>query len=106
MMEAFRNDIPKMLAGSEVLEMRDYQTGVIVNTKTGARSETGLPKSNVIQFYLADGSKVTARPSGTEPKIKFYFSIHTKVEGVHDFNEKKSKLEARIDALKEAFVNA
>lgn len=106
MMEAFRNDIPKMLAGSEVLEMRDYQTGTIVNTKTGERSETGLPKSNVIQFYLADGSKVTARPSGTEPKIKFYFSIHTELDGIDDFTEKKSKLEARIDALKEAFVNA
>jgi phosphoglucomutase len=106
MMESFRNDIPKVLAGSAVLEMRDYQTGIVVNTKTGARSETGLPKSNVIQFYLEDGSKVTARPSGTEPKIKFYFSIHTEVKGVQDFAEKKTILDARIEALKEAFVNA
>jgi phosphoglucomutase len=105
MMEDFRNDTPKVLAGSKVLEMRDYQTGKIIDMITGKQNDTGLPKSNVIQFYLEDGSKVTARPSGTEPKIKFYFSIHTEIKGKADFPEKKAELEARIAALKEAFVN-
>jgi phosphoglucomutase len=104
-MDAYRADTPKVLAGSEVLEVRDYQTGEIRNLKSGSTLPTGIPASNVIQFYLADGSKVTARPSGTEPKIKFYFSLNTKIAGREDFDAATKKLEARIAELKEAFVN-
>ncbi len=105
MMEAYRTNTPTKLAGSEVLEMRDYKTGEIKNMRTGERRPTGIPGSDVIQFYLADGSKVTARPSGTEPKIKFYFSLSTKISGRQDFEEKKKMMEKRIAELKEAFVN-
>lgn len=104
MMEAYRNDTPTKLAGSEVLEMRDYQNGEIRDMRSGRTSSTNLPKSNVIQFYLADGSKVTARPSGTEPKIKFYFSLHTNIKGVEDFEDKRAALDKRIEELKRAFV--
>jgi len=105
-MERFRTDTPSEIAGSKVVEMRDYKKGEIKNLVSGETTGTGLPSSNVIQFYLADGCKVTARPSGTEPKIKFYFSLHTEIEGKSDFEAAKSKLEARIAELKEAFVNA
>lgn len=104
-MDGYRNNTPTVLAGSEVLEVRDYQTGQIKDLKSGRSTPTGIPGSNVIQFYLADGSKVTARPSGTEPKIKFYFSLHTEISGMADFEEKKAKLDRRIEELKEAFVN-
>ena len=76
MMKDFRLNTPKEIAGSEVVEMLDFQTGETINFKTGDKGKTEQPKSNVIQFYLADGAKVTARPSGTEPKIKYYFSVN------------------------------
>jgi phosphoglucomutase len=104
-MEGYRSNTPTVLAGSEVLEMRDYKAGTIRNMKTGETRPTHLPASDVVQFYLADGSKVTARPSGTEPKIKFYFSVHTSLNDAAQFAEKKAALEARIAELKAAFVN-
>jgi len=105
MMEDFRTSTPVEIAGSKVIEMRDYLKGEIRDMESGTTSPTHLPKSNVIQFYLADGSKVTARPSGTEPKIKFYFSLHTEIRGKQDFEEKKALLDRRIEELKEAFID-
>jgi phosphoglucomutase len=105
-MQGYRDNTPATLAGSDVLEMRDHKTGIIRNMKTGETRPTGLPGSNVIQFYLADGSKVTARPSGTEPKIKFYFSLNTAISGIADYEDKKAQLEKRIAELKQAFVNS
>ncbi len=58
-----------------------------------------LPKSNVLQFITEEGSKISARPSGTEPKIKFYFSVHTPLDSVNDFDQTQKKLEDRIDAI-------
>lgn len=66
MMKNFRENPPKEIGGSEVVKIIDYNKP----------QETGLPKSNVLQFYLKDGSVVSVRPSGTEPKIKFYFGVH------------------------------
>ena len=106
MMERFRTDTPTEIAGSKVVEMRDYKKGEIKNFQTGETSPTNLPGSHVIQFYLEDGSKVTARPSGTEPKIKFYFSLQAEVEGKSDFEEVKERVDARIEELKEAFISA
>ena len=106
MMERFRTDTPTEIAGSKVVEMRDYKKGEIKNFQTGETSPTNIPGSNVIQFYLEDGSKVTARPSGTEPKIKFYFSLQAEVEGKSDFEEVKERVDARIEELKEAFISA
>jgi len=106
MMERFRTDTPGEIAGSKVIKMRDYKTGKIKDLISGETTATGLPASNVIQFYLEDGSKVTARPSGTEPKIKFYFSLNTEIEGKADFEAAKTRMDARIEELKAAFVNA
>ncbi|HRZ43261.1 MAG TPA: phospho-sugar mutase [Bacteroidales bacterium] len=76
MMERFRNQPPDKLAGAAVAEVRDFRTGIITSIATGASRPTGLASSNVLQLQLSDGSLITMRPSGTEPKIKFYFSVN------------------------------
>ena len=103
-MTGYREETPKVIAGSEVVEMRDYLTDETINFKTGEKGKTHQPKSNVIQFYLADGSKVTARPSGTEPKIKFYFSVNAELNSAEHFEDTRNKLDSRIEELKEAFI--
>lgn len=104
LMRNYRENTPKVIAGSEVVEMRDYLTDQTIDYKTGKTGKTGQPKSNVIQFYLADGGKVTARPSGTEPKIKYYFSVNAPLNSAEDFPAVRDRLDARIDALKAAFI--
>ncbi|RZA16533.1 MAG: phospho-sugar mutase, partial [Proteobacteria bacterium] len=74
-MNQLRANPPKELAGSTVEKFRDLEKGQELNLKSGQKADIPLPSSNVLQFILSDGSKVSARPSGTEPKIKFYFSV-------------------------------
>ncbi|MCA1763159.1 MAG: phospho-sugar mutase [Cryomorphaceae bacterium] len=105
-MQGYRDNTPAEISGSEVMEMRDYQKGEITDMRSGVKRKTGLPKSNVVQFYLADGSKVTARPSGTEPKIKFYFSLHAELNATADYERVSKQLDNRIDELKAAFVSS
>ena len=99
MMEQFRNDPPKVLAGSRVIELLDYQTQVKTALQTGETAGISLPKSNVLQFILEDGSKISARPSGTEPKIKFYFSVHTKLESIDKFEAAQQKAKDKIQTI-------
>ncbi len=99
MMEQFRNDPPKVLAGSRVIELLDYQTLVKTALQTGETAGISLPKSNVLQFILEDGSKISARPSGTEPKIKFYFSVHTKLESIDKFEAAQQKAKDKIQTI-------
>lgn len=99
MMEQFRNNPPKELAGSKVIELLDYQKQTKTNLQTGATETIQLPKSNVLQFITEDGSKISARPSGTEPKIKFYFSVNTKLESVDRFEEAQAKANAKIQRI-------
>ncbi len=75
MMEDFRNNPPKKIAGSKVIEIRDYSLQQVENFVSETIEPINLPKSNVLQFFTDDGSKITVRPSGTEPKIKFYISV-------------------------------
>jgi phosphoglucomutase len=96
MMEQFRKDPPKTLAGSKVIELSDYQKQVKTNLVSGDTEPIRLPKSNVLQFVTEDGSKISARPSGTEPKIKFYFSVNTKLESVDKFGEAQQKAKDKI----------
>jgi phosphoglucomutase len=96
MMEQFRKDPPKILAGSKVIELSDYQKQVKTNLVNGNTEPIQLPKSNVLQFITEDGSKISARPSGTEPKIKFYFSVNTKLESVDKFGEAQQKAKDKI----------
>ncbi|UYZ63613.1 phospho-sugar mutase [Hymenobacter weizhouensis] len=86
MMRELRAAPPATIAGLPVVELRDYQTGRIRDLRTGLETETGLESSNVLQFILEDGSKISARPSGTEPKIKFYFSVRQPLKSAVDFD--------------------
>lgn len=89
-MDKLRNNPPKAFGDLEVVSVRDYQCDKIVNLVTGEESTTGLPKSNVLYFDLTNDSWCCARPSGTEPKIKFYMGV--KGNGLKDAEEKNAKL--------------
>lgn len=86
MMAGLRANPPRTIAGQPVVELRDYKTGRIRDLRTNLETETGLESSNVLQFILEDGSKISARPSGTEPKIKFYFSVRQPLASAVDFD--------------------
>ncbi len=99
MMERFRMNPPSTLAGIPVVGLYDYEKREATNLTNGQISEINLPKSNVLQFVLKDGSKVSARPSGTEPKIKFYFSVQGKLDQVEDFDSQYQQLGVKIDQI-------
>lgn len=98
MMEQLRKNVPSELGGESVVSMRDYLSGVIRNIKTGAEEGTGLPKSNVLYFETESGNVVVARPSGTEPKIKFYILArgNTLTESQNASLSCKSSLESAL----------
>ncbi len=100
MMKDFRENPPKEIAGSSITEIRDYkeQTKTLAN---GAKETMDdIPKSNVLIYYTEDGTKVCVRPSGTEPKIKFYVSVKDQISSNADFKEKLVSLEAKINTVK------
>jgi phosphoglucomutase len=99
MMDIYRNNPPKMINNSEVVQLLDYEMKRGKNLKTGDSWDINLPKSNVLQFVLADGSKISARPSGTEPKIKFYFSVNTKLDSADDFEKELKRLDEKIEEI-------
>jgi phosphoglucomutase len=99
MMQSYRNNPPAAINGSAVVQLLDYQLQVGKNLKTGEGWDITLPKSNVLQFILEDGTKISARPSGTEPKIKFYFSVHTKLASKDQFDATYVQLEDRIKGI-------
>jgi phosphoglucomutase len=99
MMEGYRNNTPAAINGSAVVQLLDYQLQKGKNLQTGEEWTIQLPKSNVLQFILADGSKISARPSGTEPKIKFYFSVNTKLDKAENFDAVHQLLNDRIDGI-------
>lgn len=99
MMERFRNNPPKILAGGKVVELLDYEKGIKTDLLNGNQTPIELPKSNVLQFITEDGSKISARPSGTEPKIKFYFSVNTRLGSEKDFEQKQNELKEKIDTI-------
>jgi phosphoglucomutase len=99
MMEEFRNNPPKMIDGLPVVELLDYEKRVGKNLATDESWEIKLPKSNVLQFILGDKSKISARPSGTEPKIKFYFSVNAKLAGANEFDVVQAELKQKIQRI-------
>ena len=99
MMSAYRSQPPSTINGSQVVELLDYQLRTGKNLQTGESRAIQLPESNVLQFILADGTKISARPSGTEPKIKFYFSVHTRLANAADFDRTHAELNARIEGV-------
>ncbi|MFT6211711.1 MAG: phosphoglucomutase [Bacteroidia bacterium] len=99
MMEDLRSNPPKTLAGSDVLTLRDYKLGKVTNLADATQTETGLPASNVLQFETADGTVVTARPSGTEPKIKFYFSVNAELNDKAEYDSVRDSLKGKITTI-------
>ena len=99
MMEGYRTNPPATIDGSEVVELLDYDLQTGKNLVSGHTWNLQLPKSNVLQFITSDGSKISARPSGTEPKIKFYFSVHTTLSSKDAYDETFSGLENKIQRI-------
>jgi len=104
MMEKFRNNPPKAFIGSNVVRILDYKTQIEKNLATNTSSTIALPKSDVLQFYLEDGSKISVRPSGTEPKIKFYVSVNTKLNSKADFKKSTELLDSKIKAIEKELM--
>lgn len=99
MMESYRANPPKAINGSAVVQLLDYELQKGKNPQTGEEWKINLPKSNVLQFITEDGSSISARPSGTEPKIKFYFSIKEKLASPADYDKVNTQLDEKIKAI-------
>lgn len=99
MMVNYRNNPPKEIGGQKVVLMKDIQAGIAYHIDKGTQESIALPKSNVLQFFTADGSKITVRPSGTEPKIKFYFGVVGQLPDVAKYDEANAALQAKIKGI-------
>jgi len=101
MMENFRNNPPESICGSDVVMVHDFERQKSYDNLSHLRYDITLPKSNVLQFVLKDGSKISVRPSGTEPKIKFYFSVRDRLEEGESLETASARLDQRIKAIQE-----
>jgi phosphoglucomutase len=99
MMKNLRDNPPIALGGDKVVRIFDYKTQSVMNVLSGEKNPIDLPSSNVLQFITESGSKITARPSGTEPKIKFYFGLKSKVSSLEAIDSKKAELQSNIDLI-------
>ena len=97
-MNDFRNNTPKSIADIEIDKIDDYGKQIQLSLN-GGKEKLPYPKSDVIDFTLVDGSKIAIRPSGTEPKIKFYFSVNTTLESINDYTETKKKLASKCQKI-------
>jgi phosphoglucomutase len=96
MMDGFRTNPPAALMGSKVISITDILNGTVTDKVTGNFTDLGLPSSNVMQFTLENGLKFTARPSGTEPKIKFYFSVNLKASSNEEILRQEGQMNEMI----------
>ena len=99
MMVQLRENPPSEIAGAKLVKTIDYQSSVEKDLVEGREKAIDYPNSNVLQFFTADGTKISARPSGTEPKIKFYFSVNDTLKSKEDFDEVNAMLGNRIDEI-------
>jgi phosphomannomutase len=99
MMVDMRTNPIKEINGERIIMMEDYQTSIATNLLTGEKETMSIPKSDVLIYYTDEGSKIAARPSGTEPKIKFYVSVNTNLDSVDDFKEVNAKLDTKIKRI-------
>ncbi len=99
MMEGYRNNPPVTINGSKVVKLLDYEKQTSKDLVNQSTQQLDLPKSNVLQFMLEDGSLISARPSGTEPKIKFYFSVNAKLDSAASFEKVNAQLDEKIKAV-------
>ena len=105
MMLDFRKDPPKNLLGSRISEIRDYKLGISKDVNFGVDTIINLPKSDVLQFFTEDGIKVSVRPSGTEPKIKFYFSMNESLDNINELSGVEQELDENLEQLANLFVD-
>ncbi len=98
-MKQFRETPPKQLGGENVVIIKDYLTGKEKNITSGKESSMDFPSSNVLQFFTESGSKISVRPSGTEPKIKFYFSLTKAINNKTEIDSTQSELKTKIDQI-------
>lgn len=89
--------------GVDVERVVDVKNSTITHVKSGKVETLDMDKSNVMQFYLADGSKISARPSGTEPKIKYYFSVNAPLSSASEYRNVEAELIERLEGLKNYF---
>lgn len=101
MMQEFRSAPPKVLGGSTVTIVKDYQQSISKDMLTGKEEKIDLPSSNVLQFFTADGSIISARPSGTEPKIKFYCSVNAPLATKNAFETIQTSLDNKLSKILE-----
>ena len=102
MMRDYRSNPPQEIDGEKVVCIKDYQTHESKDLITGKVTKLDLPTSNVLQFFTDKGNKVTVRPSGTEPKIKFYFGVKGELPCPHCFDDVNAALDAKIEAIKKS----
>jgi phosphoglucomutase len=105
MMEKFRSNPPETINGSKVTQVLDYKTLKAKDLTTNKESILDFPKSDVLQFYLLDGTKVSVRPSGTEPKIKFYISVNAKLPSRDQFESVSAVLDKKIKGVEEYLLS-
>jgi phosphoglucomutase len=106
MMSRLRNQPPQTLGGVALAELHDVKAGTCKNMISGEVTTLPYPSSDVLQFILTDGSKISARPSGTEPKIKFYFSLRKVVSSASEISEAQFELMQRIELIKNEMLDA
>jgi len=104
MMEKFRNSPPSAIAGQKVVRALDYKTRKEKNLITGQVTAIALPASDVLQFYTEEGSKISVRPSGTEPKIKFYISVYRPLRDKANFGSVSAQLNQQIKDIEESVI--
>lgn len=105
LMEKFRNNPPSSINGSKVVRLLDYKLLKETNLEDGSETALDFPKSDVLQFRLEDGTKVSVRPSGTEPKIKYYISVNTKLPSRDQFDAVTQELDKRIKGVEEYLMS-
>lgn len=99
MMSNLRANLPKSLGGIAVVEVRDYENSVAIDIATGTKTVIDLPKSDVLQFITVDGDVISARPSGTEPKIKFYCSVKAPLTAKSHYEQLQKELATKVDRM-------
>jgi len=101
-----RENPPKEVNGVAIVSSLDYLAGKEMDLRTGTEKDIPFPKSNILQFKTEDGSRITVRPSGTEPKIKFYFGVKESLSSIENYAQTKASLEKKLDIIEKAFVPA
>lgn len=99
LMVEYRANPPKKINNSKVIAIKDYQKQIHFDIQNNAQSKIDLPKSNVLQFFTADGSKISIRPSGTEPKIKYYFGVKADLDSIENYETVENQLKERINQI-------